>query len=956
MIFDGWEEIEKGYRAVTVPPAPKRAGYQYQRYFPENKRENAFRGKNPTDDIATQFKDELRPPRIRNLQICTDEEFSHYVDDMFSKNYKDIPAVVRLPNLNGELVQKLHLANVHCYIVKEKFGHINPKRKGGYNQEFRIEEYKQIPQIIRSAKKALYNTKLKNFSLFKIDAQDKDKVNTISFNKDRNGNYLVTIGKKDRRSFGKKTWKLIRVGVAPTIHGIEKSRPATRLLASPINEAVGTSTFVSIRAPVKEQKVIKSLATDAAPHESFNPGCWQPACANASHLSTHGKSIPHINRGVNRPMEIKITDITEGNRAAKFAQLEKCLRGGKPDFVPADGTRRLPSVNIRIKDYSGERVEKALRTMSMSLGVPAKPAGGEAFLFRAQEDLTDRWARFFSELVNDTYGFVTDRLGLPKVAVMSKSDLTHRGRVLYSPETGEPIKRAEWERFVKALEKFLNRGVSNAAERIVLDGAALGHILDRMVRTNSLEAVRRQRLEDLKFGGRTFDWISDSVRNMKRALGESLSRQEQARIQVVQQSAAERITRVSDSMRSDIRQILIDGIANRKSKSQVSQSLFDRMAGHNRDFQRIADTEVQRSFNNAFIREEVYGAGEGEKVYFERVEVADGNTCDYCRRINGRIAVWSETPLAGGAVRDEHAELAIWEGKEWDGKKLGSIADAPVSVCHPWCRGVWIRHYPTPDKTAAGTTEKSLNGWEEQPRGGNGQFGSKGKMKGKTKTYTNKAYLELSDVEKKQLIERLKSDSYSLIAGAHIADSKIEYEDELVLAKELKACKILAKLGHEVYLLPYDFAKTESGRKLKSSDTITDDRFLEIKETQKRIRKEFHEAKEQGQDVMLVITGDIPKETVKNEIGREIGKILTTNKEKRENATDFKNPEIGLAGKVYLHFENSGETLLLNIETSGTIREESPRFGHTRNDLESEGSVVRTFNIPQKTGDVKIKK
>lgn len=281
---------------------------------------------------------------------------------------------------------------------------------------------------------------------------------------------------------------------------------------------------------------------------------------------------------------------------------------------------------------------------------------------------------------------------------MSKSvNLTWKGKVLYSPESGEPIAQKEWDFFVKNLEKFLNRNISNAAERIVLDSKALGHILDRMLKTNTLENIKKQNLESLKYNGKPFDWIADSVKNMKNAFRESLTRPEQARITVIQQSAAEQITRISDSMKSEVRQILIDGVVDYKSKSQVSQALFDKMVNYNRDFQRIADTEIQKTFNNSFIREEVHNAEEGEKVYFERVEVIDGNTCPYCKKISGKIAVWSDTPLAGGAVKDEYADLAIWEGKEWNGKKLERISDAPVSVCHPWCRGTWIRCYPELD-------------------------------------------------------------------------------------------------------------------------------------------------------------------------------------------------------------------------------------------------------------------
>ena len=471
-------------------------------------------------------------------------------------------------------------------------------------------------------------------------------------------------------------------------------------------------------------------------------------------------------------MEIKITDITEGNRAAKFAELEKCLRGGKPDFIPADDTRKLPSVNIKIKDYSKERIEKALRTMAMSFGVPSKSAKGELFLYKAQEDLTDKWCAFFSKAMRDTYDFVTDYFGLPEKTVMSKSEnLTHKGKVLYNPDTGEPIKKSDWEKFVKSLEKFLNRNIQDCEKRIILESKSLSRILDRMLKYNTFEAVKTMRLEGLQYHGKSFDWISDNVKNMKNVFGDPLNRDEQARIEILQQSAAVKVTNITNKVKGDIQQILIDGIKAHKSKSQVSQDLFDKMVGDNRDYQRLADSEIQNAFNGATVREEVQNTPEGEKTYFERIEAIDGNTCPFCKQMNGKIAVWSEKPQRDEKAHDGMADYVIWEGKEWTGN--GHIV--AMGIFHPYCRGTWARYDPdgknfdaliaersgeakrwnaavskaksefkekgieNPDDTTkgyadrikeifnGGTMEKSLSGWEEQPRAGNGQFGSKGK-------------------------------------------------------------------------------------------------------------------------------------------------------------------------------------------------------------------------------------
>lgn len=386
-------------------------------------------------------------------------------------------------------------------------------------------------------------------------------------------------------------------------------------------------------------------------------------------------------------IDINITDTTEGNRIKKFEQLEKCFNGEIPDFIPADNTRHLPAVNIKMKDFSNERVEKALRTLAFSFDIPTKSAKGEIFYYKAQEDLTDKWCRFFSDFVRNTYDFITDYLDLPKKTVMTKSVLTYKGKILYSPQTGEPIRQSDWNKFVNDLEKFLNRNIKDVEKKITLESKSLAKILNRMLKYNTLDAVKKTPLSSLEYHGKSFDWISESVKNMKNAFGDSFTRKEQTRIEVLSQSAAQKVTNVTEKMRGDIKQILIDGVAGKRSKGQVSQALFDKMVGDNRDFQRIADTEIQNAFNNSFIQEEVYNAENNEKVYFKRIEVIDSNTCQKCKAINGKIAVWSDRPQNSEKSKDKKADYVIWEGKDGNGW------ECPISTKHPYCRGVWTRHY-----------------------------------------------------------------------------------------------------------------------------------------------------------------------------------------------------------------------------------------------------------------------
>jgi hypothetical protein len=186
-------------------------------------------------------------------------------------------------------------------------------------------------------------------------------------------------------------------------------------------------------------------------------------------------------------------------------------------------------------------------------------------------------------------------------------------------------------------------------------------------------------------------------------MGEELSRSEMARIKVMEMSAGQKITAVSEKIRADVKQVLIDGVLSRKSTSQISQDLFHKMTGHNRDFQMIADTEIQNAVNNASLLDEVYNSEPGEKVYFQRVEVIDQNTCKFCRKMNGVVVLWSDTPLENDKIEDPVAKFAIWDGKDWNGQKE-FVANG---VFHPYCRGRWMRYNKTVDALVAHLQNKS---------------------------------------------------------------------------------------------------------------------------------------------------------------------------------------------------------------------------------------------------------
>lgn len=206
---------------------------------------------NDIEAIAAQLKTyhTLKEEDVKDLEIISDEDFSDIVDSIILNDYRHIPNIIRLPNLNAELCEKLGLAKDSAFVMKKSTTHIRPNRKGNYEQAFDTEEYRLIPQVIREANFVLVDKRTQNFQVVFDDKDNISKINKIVFNKDELGNYIVTIGKVDRRDgISEKDNTVVGVGVAPTISALRfpEEQPATRLRPSP--------TTVNQNIPQTEEK------------------------------------------------------------------------------------------------------------------------------------------------------------------------------------------------------------------------------------------------------------------------------------------------------------------------------------------------------------------------------------------------------------------------------------------------------------------------------------------------------------------------------------------------------------------------------------------------------------------------------------------------------------------------------------------------------------------------------
>jgi hypothetical protein len=355
---------------------------------------------------------------------------------------------------------------------------------------------------------------------------------------------------------------------------------------------------------------------------------------------------------------------------------------------------------------------KAIGFMSKKLGIPLsmeskRISGGhsrEPYLYKIQQELSDRWTVYYRDMLKNIYDVSIDALGLPRVDVETLrkaidedvlrykswfgrilSIFGYKGKIVYSPETGEPLKNKDFDNLIEGIQNFLNRNTKDISKQILLDSVTVGKLLKRMAKYQSSAEMERLRLDDLKYRGKTFDWIREDFKNLTTVLGEPFTRSEMARYQVATDYVAQLVTKTNDNIRNEIKDTILSGIQNKRTKGQVSQDLFNRLGSMNRDWKRIADTEIVNTSNLAGILEDVNNTPKGEKVYFKRYELP--GCCEKCEKVNGKIVLWSDTPLADDKIKDDYADTAIWEGKMPD-PKAGAIVPGTL---HPNCRGGWVR-------------------------------------------------------------------------------------------------------------------------------------------------------------------------------------------------------------------------------------------------------------------------
>ena len=334
--------------------------------------------------------------------------------------------------------------------------------------------------------------------------------------------------------------------------------------------------------------------------------------------------------------------------------------------------------------------------------------------YRQLQITSEDWAARQQAITDKIMRTLEHALSLPGPGILestekSQDPLIWRGRIVFDPETGQTINRGDFDKLLDALKKYAARN-NVSPEELILTPEIIGRIIGRAYSNGD----DYEKLIDLEFSkdrvsyrGHDFMELLQHVRNLsclRKML--DLNDRDVARIEYARDNAAYLLQRASDELIQEVRRIVTAATIKKLSKRDTARELRERLGAYNRDFLKIANTELNDAHCNAVVSELAANTPEGQPVLLERMEMHDMAVCEVCRRFNGTVAMLVEGERDDDtAPEDSPASVLIWAGKTNYRRKRAEWW-LPIGTVHPCCRGNW-RPYKEKSKYAQELFERN---------------------------------------------------------------------------------------------------------------------------------------------------------------------------------------------------------------------------------------------------------
>ena len=240
--------------------------------------------------------------------------------------------------------------------------------------------------------------------------------------------------------------------------------------------------------------------------------------------------------------------------------------------------------------------------------------------------------------------------------------------------------------YAKIAEDFMVRAgfigkIRNQAEKEAFE--TMGALVDRYPST-----IKAAEKEGVVLTLRKEKRLTENAAEGRKVMILPLTPLESKAVQHAAQHAAEKMTEISQRHMAGVRQTIIRAQRERQTPQKLAQELFDQYGEQNRDWRRVAITELAFSANDAYIA----GCEEGETV----VGMGADNACKYCKQyvIGKQFTVTHQLPKNTYS----HEMNMVWAGKSNYRRKVSEYI--PAIPMHPNCRCRWhkiSRFYKVPE-------------------------------------------------------------------------------------------------------------------------------------------------------------------------------------------------------------------------------------------------------------------
>lgn len=315
--------------------------------------------------------------------------------------------------------------------------------------------------------------------------------------------------------------------------------------------------------------------------------------------------------------------------------------------------------------------------------------------WKSVNQLIDKYEKYSHEITKIALEGTTFLLNLRLKKAQEDAPLIFRGRIMYNPKDGKPIKLKDWKRLEKAIVKYLNMEKSYLQEKMTEDSYFLGTLLNR------LDEVNRKKSTLKSFDLEMPKWEKYNYSDF-----------DMDKLEISKQLTGIYLQDVTDRTRSKIQRVIIEGVKDKQSKHEIFQKLWDSEADLNRDWDRVIRTETAMNSNNGFLISQL--RAEPDEKYIFMKGISSGGACEHCLRfINEKVVILLEASPEGGGdkvVVEGEEYSAIWPGKSNYGRKPANYWVAVTM--HPYCRCSWNRWYRELEEAAMKISNRSKK-WGE---------------------------------------------------------------------------------------------------------------------------------------------------------------------------------------------------------------------------------------------------